>query len=260
MSKPIERIQAKITRAKKHIQDFQLGARAFYDTDPYEVGTKEDPNTRQRVYYVTKADSVPDTLASIAADIIQNLRSPLDQIVYQLVVAAGGPKSEKVYYPIRDLAAHYPSARGAIAKYVRKEVIHAIDATEPYKDGKGHAIWRLNALNNPDKHQLLIGAGVFHVGIDFTPFFKDSMGDEATAVQALPPVIFHVANKVVPLNVGNELFREPIDLKVKNERRFTFDISLNAPGVIEIEPALKTFQDFANLIDGVVSTLGRYLP
>src|SRR5215470_14889099 len=112
MSSVLERIQAKITRAKQHIKDFQLALSAFRDTNPYAVSYKEEPDTGKRVYYVSKADAVPVSVAAIAADIIQNLRSPLDQIVYQLMAAAGADETalRRAEYPIRDTAAYYPSA------------------------------------------------------------------------------------------------------------------------------------------------------
>ena len=259
--------------AKQHIQDFQLGLTAFYKTTPYAVGIKEDTQAGKRIYYVTKADGVPDPLTAIAADVIQNLRSPLDQVAHQLVLAACGgtePKG-KVYYPICGSAAYYPSARGGIAKHVRQEVIDAIDATEPYKGGKGHALWQLNELNNPDKHHLLVGAGAFYYGVDIAPTLKagfrsmmEEMGRPPEAIADidnwLKPIILRPADKLFTLNVGDELYIEPIDHEVAQDRRFSFDVSFNAPGVVECEPALKTIHDITNLVDKVVATLCRFLP
>src|SRR6267143_4934659 len=174
MSAIVDRIRAKITRAKQHIQDFQLGLKAFADTKPYAVAHKENVETAKRIYYVAKADPIPDQLTAIAADVIQYLRSPLDHIAYQLVLDArsGAEPDWLVYYPISGSAADYPATRKSKIKGVRQEVIDAIDATAPYKGGKGHALWQLNALNKPDKHELLIGAGGFSAGIDISVDFK----------------------------------------------------------------------------------------
>jgi hypothetical protein len=57
-----------------------------------------------------------------------------------------------------------------------------------------------------------------------------------------------------------ELYIEPLDEEVRKDRGFSFDVSLNAPGVVEGEPALKTFQDLTNLVDAVVIGLGKLLP
>jgi hypothetical protein len=111
----IGRIGAKITRAKQHIQDFQLALKAFHDTNPYRVALKDDAQRGQRIYYVSKADPVPDSLTTIA-DVLQNIRSRLDQIAYQLVLSArGGAKPDwDVYYPISRSATHYPAMRAPI--------------------------------------------------------------------------------------------------------------------------------------------------
>jgi hypothetical protein len=125
MTDTLRLIQAKVTRAKQHIQDFQRALSAFNDTKPYVVAIKEDPQAGKRIYYIAKVDPVPDDVATIAADVIQNLRSPLDQIAYQLVLdARGGTEPDwRVYYPICGSAADYPSLRKRFIKGVRQEVI-----------------------------------------------------------------------------------------------------------------------------------------
>jgi hypothetical protein len=91
---------------KQHIEDFQLACSAFFATNPYMIGIKENTKTEKRVYYPTRAEPVPDSVTAVASDVIQNLRSPLDQLAFQLVVAANpAAKSEKIYYPIRDTSA-----------------------------------------------------------------------------------------------------------------------------------------------------------
>ncbi len=258
----LEAIQAKVTRAKQHISDFQLALSSFAAGSPYAVSCKEDLERGKRVYYISKADRVPQNLAAIAADIIQNLRSPLDHVSYQLVLAARGGGSAKpnwkVYYPISGSATAYPATRNGTIKGVRQEIVDAIDATEPYKGGKGHALWQLNELNKPDKHELLIGTGVLtsvDISVDFRQMFTE-MGRQID----IPPLFLREAAHRTVLNVGTELYIEPLDKKMAQERTFSFDISLYSPGVIGPEPALKTFHDFANLVDGIVTTLGRFLP
>ena len=267
----LQRIKAKITRAKQHINDFQLGRTDFFKTNPYGVAIKEDAERGKRVYYVSKVDPVPYGLAAIAADIIQNLRSPLDHIAHQLVVdGLGGAEPDwMVYYPISGGPAYYEATRKGKVKGVRQEVIDAIDATEPYKGGKGHALWQLNELNKPDKHELLIGAATIAAGVDISPDFAQSFRNmkypegfpnvEAFRNINIPPLFIREAN-TVPLHEGYELYIEPLDKEVAKERRFSFDISLNAPGIIAPEPALKTLQDMANLVDEITTTLGRLLP
>jgi hypothetical protein len=264
----VDRIRAKVARAKQHINDFQLGLAAFNKTSPYGVFIKEDAERRNRIYYVSKVDPVPDDLATIAADVIQNLRSPLDHIAYQLVLdARGGTEPDwKVYYPISGSAAYYPSTRKGTIKGVRQAVIDAIDATEPYRDGKGHALWQLNELNKTDKHELLIGAAAFTAGVDVSGDFM-KMFHEMEVPSHWPynpkdikiPPLFIRQNGTTALHVGDELYIEPLEKKVIENRPFAFEVSLNAPGVLAPEAVLKTLHNMANLVDDIVMGLGKLL-
>lgn len=268
----IDRIQTKVTRAKQHIQDFHLGLKAFSATGPYTYARKEDTEGGKRTYYIDKALPVPDALTAIAADVVHNLRSPLDQIAYQLVLDANGPSAEdwRVYFPISGNAASYPATRKGQIKGVRQEVIDAIDATEPYPGGKGHALWQLNALNNPDKHRIPLLAGAYFRDVDMAPLFQEFFADIADKLdptpmlqRLLPGLRLRPKDKLFPLKEGDELFVEHFDPgkpTVAKQMGFTFDVSFNAPGVIEPEPALKTLHDMANLVEGVVGALGRFLP
>lgn len=265
MGTVLERIRAAVTRAKQHVQDFQLGLQAFYDTTPYEVRTKDNPQTGGRIYYFAKADPVPYELTTIAADVIQNLRSPLDHIANALVLDArsGTPPDWKVYYPISGSATDYPATRGGRIKGVRQEVIDAIDATEPYKGGKGHALWQLNELNKRGKHIDLIGAVTVEDGVDLRSIFKDVFKDSMPAwyfqsFKSVPPVFVRPI-KSPPLNVGDVLHAESLDTKMDKDRRFSFAVTLHAAGIIEREPALKALQDFTNLVDEIIMKLGRLL-
>jgi hypothetical protein len=264
MSATLDRIRAKVTRAKQHIQEFQVALGAFHDSRPYEVRAKENAETGKRIYYVARVNDVPDHVTTIVADVLQNLRAPLDQIAYQLVLdARGGSVPDwDVYYPISRTAADYPSTRKSKIKGVRQAVVDAIDATEPYQGGKGHALWQLNMLNRFDKHKLLFQAAPVAAGIDIVPTVVGLMADTkfAAILAKSGPLFVREVGPLRPLHEGDELYIEPIESKVDEKRQFRFEIALHDPGVIDGEPALKTVQDMANLVDAIVVTLGKFLP
>jgi len=95
-------VRLKIERAKEHIGDLDVAVRAFWESRPYEVSTKRDDQTRKLIYYASKVERTPDRLATITGDIIQNLRSALDHLAYQLfLVGTNGKVSGRhVYFPI----------------------------------------------------------------------------------------------------------------------------------------------------------------
>lgn len=235
------KLWAKVTRAETHIEDFQRGLEAFFDTQPYGVANG----------IVSKVDPPPDTLTAIAADIIQNLRSVLDNLAYQLVLdARSGTKPDwNVYFPITSCVAFHEARRNGSIKGVRQEVIDAIDAIEPYKDGKGHKLWQLSELSNIDKHELLLRAGAYFRNVDvsgdFERQFRSMPGFEGVKVR---PILLRPADQLLPMKVGDTLFIGPSD----SNRRFTFELSFHAPGVIDCEPAIQTLRDMNNLVRSII--------
>jgi hypothetical protein len=86
--RPIDRIRAKVERAEQNIADFDLRLRDFRATKPYSVGTKEDPEAGKRTYYLVSVRDIPLNVETIAANVIQDLRDPLDHLAFQLEKAA----------------------------------------------------------------------------------------------------------------------------------------------------------------------------
>jgi hypothetical protein len=254
----------KINRANQHIEDFQLRASAFYQTNPYVIGAKEDPERGKRSYYIASLAPIPDTLASIAADALQNLRTPLDYLASQIETAACHTKPKhRVYFPVGRDAAHYEAVRRAYIKCAGQAAIDAFDATEPYAGGKGHGLWQLHELNKPDKHDLPLTVAGGYRAFDVAPIIRDSWRKTApdwVDLSAIPSAFYRPADRMCPLEVGDVLFEEPLDMEVHEDRNFLLEISFHEPGVIECEPVLKTLKNLSDLIDGIVTAFGPLLP
>jgi hypothetical protein len=265
LSATVDRIRSKIARAKQHLVDFELGLKAFHETNPYEVSYKERPETGQRVYYISRVDCVPDQLTCIAADVLQNLRSPLDQLAWQLRTTLGDPPDNNVNFPMTNVPTEHETLCRRNMKGVPQDVMDAVIATKAYPGGDGHALWQLKELNNPDKHQLLVSAASTFQAVDAMPFIMATMnrmlvdiGDEPIA--SLPPLPIRPADQLLPLSLGDELLLVPLDARVDQQPGFAFDVAFNAPGVVGAEPALRTLRDMTQLVDDLIVKLGRFLP
>lgn len=157
---------------------------------------------------------------------------------------------------------------------VRQEVIDAIDATEPYKAGKGHALWQLKALNNPDKHELLLRVATFPLEAGALAGMVQRMAADmpASVPEQVREAWARISEKAAdfsiftkppitkPLEVSEEIYSESLNTKPIENRKFRFHVSLNELGVIQPEPATKTLQDMTNLVRSAVETLGKFLP
>jgi len=255
MAHPTGRMRLKLNRAKQHIEEFDFRSRRFYATNPCRVRGDDDSKRGQRVWTVDWIAEVPDDLALATADALQNLRSPLDYIATRIETkACGAEPKHRVYFPIGRSAAHYQTVRGTYIKCAGQAAIDAFDATEPYRGGKGHALWQLNELNKPDKHELPLTVAAGYSAFDLAPMMRDTMREHLPDI-GQPDFSLYIrpADRRCPLQVGDVLLREPLDPKVQEDRKFLLDVSFHEPGVIECEPVLPTLKNLANLVDGIVT-------
>jgi hypothetical protein len=270
---PLVGTRAKIKRAKKHIEDLQAELIAFDETDPYLVRAENDPQTGELVYRVVKATPVPIAVSILAGDAIQNLRSALDHLAYQLVYAAVGgvPSNFKhIYFPIlkgkRDKAACEGKIKGAM-----DAVLEAILAMEPYEGGKGHEFWILDGLNNTDKHRLLLTVGCAYLqqtlGAAWSPSYQnmtvmvDDVGYDVTTnpIHPLLNVPFDLNDPIFPLETGSVLRRNPPRSKPNPYATFRFVVVVAEPEAPNGEPILRLLDRLTTRVERTVSDLEPYL-
>lgn len=68
MSDKLHSAQLKIKRAKKHIGDLETAILSFRHSNPYEIGTKQHPESGCLIYYMTKVDPVPEDISLVVVD------------------------------------------------------------------------------------------------------------------------------------------------------------------------------------------------
>jgi hypothetical protein len=160
-AKALDGIRSKIERAEQHISDFDSFCDRFFFDHRYSVRYEDDPQTGLRTVYMVSVPEVPSAIAVIAGDAVQNLRSALDHLAHELVViGTGDPGPHRhIYFPIFDSVQEYHAGKTRRIKGMNQDAIDAIDRTEPYRAGNkdpNNTLWCLNALNNVDKHRLLL--------------------------------------------------------------------------------------------------------
>jgi hypothetical protein len=262
-------IRVKVDRARKHISDLQAGIRIFMDSDPYVVGTKPDPQIADSIkYYILRVRRTPNSILLISGDILFNLRAALDHLAWQLAVANGESPTRHTCFPIFDDVARYKTMDTRKLKGMSHAALDAISATTPYHGGND-TLWRLQRLNNIDKHRFLITAGS-HVATFIPPpimrvgIVKALAAQEGYVVNVSDkqirdvPVSMRLSGGSFPLKVHDEL-ELPIDHipdmpEFKNDARFTFEIALNEPQVAEREPLLSTLVGMADGVDDLIAS------
>jgi hypothetical protein len=251
----ISDVRHKIERAKKHIRDLDSAIGAFLNSSPYEIATKQDPQTRRPIHYLAKVADVPAEISLIAGDAIHNLRSSLDHLAHGLVLANGQTPGKNTYFPICENVNKYNSPDTLAKKNgMSTAAQNLIDATKPYQGGSDD-FWILHKLDNIDKHRLILAIGSGFRSVDIGGFMVRKMakdkGIDISHVAPLMGTFFRPADSLYPLEAGVELFVGPPDSESDKDLQFRFEIAIGEPQIIRGKSLLETIQKLAHLVDGV---------
>src|SRR5487761_562821 len=166
------RIQSKIERGSKHVLDLERTIKEFLNSKPFTIETTRHPTTRRLIYYVTDVQPVPRDSALIAGDALQNFRSALDHLAFELHLKGSNREQSvdrRIYFPIAESAEKLRDGLRRQVGAAPQEAVDAIIALEPYRGGKGHQLWMLNELNVIDKHRTLMTVGSVYRSVNVGP-------------------------------------------------------------------------------------------
>jgi hypothetical protein len=232
---------AKIERAKKHISEFDRERLAFLDMNPYVVIPKFDLESNATQSIMGPLPILPDSLATIAGDAVQNLRTALDYLAAELVKVNGGdPK--RVYFPIAESAEKYKSELSGKIKGISTQAIEVFNRIEPYGGGQGESLWILHSLNNADKHRLLVSVGS-NIGRTVQINLNSPKTPKKISALMLAP----------RLEEGYVLGEIEGNTEPHNHLKFTFDIAFGQPEVLEGEFVVPTLDFMARYVESIVN-------
>jgi hypothetical protein len=192
----IDGVRLKLERAQFHLKNVDDLA------GPLEAACREavvghpEQDGRQYVYRISEVPPIDPLIGIILGDAVHNLRSSLDHLAWQLVVAYGGTPSDKTAFPIlrtAPTADQYGRTRPNTNPGLPVAVRDLLDEVQPYKrrHSAEHELAVLHQLNIIDKHRELLVAvmGATRLGwwgdweaiaIDVGPF---RAGDEVCRVR-----------------------------------------------------------------------------
>lgn len=165
MSEPsLAGVWAKIARADEHAQLLEREISAFFDRDPQPIGTSVgyfDPESGWHLVYGIVRESPPPRLGIILGDMLHNVRSALDHLVWQLVLWNGQTPAEGVRgnaFPFAVSNNAWKGAKKGPLRGVADQHRAIIQKVQPYKGPNGPEnsyTFVLNHLSNVDKHQIV---------------------------------------------------------------------------------------------------------
>jgi hypothetical protein len=159
MTASLEACAAKLDRAVEHIDALRVEQRAYMQTEPMHVESRFDGDTGWWVFSAS-CERVSIRYSNIVGDCVHNLRSALDQLVAQAVIANGGQPTTDHQFPITETAASFTKQAKRRLESVSEPHRAIIEAAQPYHErndgsGKPQALVVLNDLSNRDKHRLI---------------------------------------------------------------------------------------------------------
>jgi hypothetical protein len=156
----LDGVLAKLGRAEEHLDALDARIGAYFARKPYASVREYDPQHGARLAGIRITERPPADLALVIGDYLHNLRSALDHLAWQLVIASDGKPSKRTEFPIYKNAAVYKKRTSgtAIHPLVSPDIGVLVESVQPYHEGDRallHPLWVLHELSNIDKHRTL---------------------------------------------------------------------------------------------------------
>lgn len=151
----------RLARAEEHISDLEGKVNAFVAEKPWASVVESDADGFLHVHKFKSTKGLPEGLANIAADAIENLRSALDNAGYTIALAAGIYKAagrmEPKYsnFPFAKSHGELKNSIKGRCRDLPPDIVSLIHSFQPYQGGND-LLWSLNELCNANKHRLLV--------------------------------------------------------------------------------------------------------
>lgn len=149
--------QRKLKRGIEHVETLCGEARAFEDDEAYLFESERKARSAKEVEYrcfAVQRKDMPSHWPLLAGEAIQNLRSALDHLVYEL---SGG--NRRTQFPIFTDPCEFQVLGSRKLKGVPEAKRALIEKAQPYRfmpeDAAHHPLAQLSALSNRDKHRVL---------------------------------------------------------------------------------------------------------
>ena len=155
--------ELKLARALRHIHDLEVEAERWLAKPPIRLHYTADLATAEKLILAELLEPVPGELSAITGDALHNLRSALDNLVYDLALAhTGDPLPDDIAkgsaFPVLDdKKSSTASTLDRKLRGVHPDVRALIEEMQPYNPdygGQRSLLWILNDLNAKDKHRL----------------------------------------------------------------------------------------------------------
>jgi hypothetical protein len=158
--------RAKLDWAERHLDALSAEIKSFMERDAYALPTEFDEADKSTVVRFKESRELPATWGLAIGDVIQNTRSALDHLVYQLVLLANFTPHDVHQFPILDQPQDWvrrvqkpPKGRRGLLDGIDPTHVASIQALQPYVSTTGlPRLAILRDFSNIDKHRVIHAA------------------------------------------------------------------------------------------------------
>jgi hypothetical protein len=255
----MDAVRLKADWAHDHITDLDRAMELFFDTQPspFRIEKEIDSQTSEYVYRFRGASPYPRDIVGHVGDALHNLRSSLDHLAWQLVLAAGTElPGVHTCFPIWDPAKRGPKFLKKSVQGMSPDAKKDIADLKPHKGGDDR-LWLLHELDRLDKHREILGIGTLHLGHSALPSKKREAQEDWTKSYPgaeLVPSMDHLlvsAAQVRMLKPGDELLRVPY-AEYDPHMDFRLAVAFDVRGVVEAKPVLDTLREMEQVVFEII--------
>jgi hypothetical protein len=233
MEPDLEPAIVKIHRAGHQLNHLSSSLKQFLDSKPFEIEREVDPKTLWVFDVARIKKQCPPEWNIIVGEIIHNLRSALDYLIFQLVIhetAAEPSGNSKIQFPIFEKEDGFDT-RGVriMLRDVGADAVALIKSEQPFAtgDGRKSPLWFLRELSNRDKHRSICLAGTCGQGMSAEGVYPEVTG---VAISSPKPIKDNAKLYGVKLTPSDEPILERAS-KVQMTGKFRFYIAFEQPAI-----------------------------
>lgn len=253
---PTERVRAKTARAREHLRYLTARVTTFTHSHHCELSCRDDLQSGDRTFCVEEEVLVPVDIPLVVGDVVHNLRSALDHMVHELVLAAGNTPTTNTEFPVCTTAAKFGSERPQLQlRGVTAASKTAIEACQPYAS-PDTPLLDIHRLDIIDKHRGLLLCPCSTREIRFPGNCARLV---APAADAIGEHISSLSFEWVRLRVGQPLFTisRPFDEDVKP--CIPLDIALAEPDAPQRDVILPALEKMVEFVDDLINRFATLL-
>lgn len=156
----LDSVKQKIVRAAEHLKSLETELQRYLDGKPGEMVAEEETDSGRVILHFHARTPIPPSVPLIIGDALQNLRSSLDYLVWELVLTAKNNPGDKHMFPICDSveAFEYQLGRHRLDG-IPADALTEIKGLQPYHYGQrkeGAPIRVIDSFCNINKHRRVL--------------------------------------------------------------------------------------------------------